>query len=584
MAGPWERFRPPASGARLAGPWEKFAPPEKGAQSALGQVSVGQDIANTIPSALGRGVFTIPGAGGDIQELALRGYDWLRGAEQMTPEQMDERTFFPTSRKLARGYENATGTKFYEPKTGPGKVVGAALEAVPSAATMGPGVVKAAAKGGASLLDQLASNATKYGALPMAASETAGQATEGTPWESYARVGGAVAGLTGPSVAGRLITPMPMAPSRQAAVRTLEKEGVTNLTAGQKTGNRKLQYVESEVGGQKIDDMLESQREQFTTAALNRAGIQGTRATPETMRRAYQDMGAEFDRLATNNTAMADQQFTNDIVQVANDFAAIGPAQERVAALRRFMNDIGLVMSPSGEISGRAYKALRSRIERAARETSDPEFAIALRGVRDALDDAMERTMVAAGSPDVGAWQAVRKKYRDFLVVERAAAAPGAEEGLLTPAQLRAAESGVHGKREYVLGRGAFGDLARAGQTVMKPLPQSGTAPRLAARQIPTILGAIAGGTTTGGDVASTVAGAALGGAVPNIMGKLLLSRLGRKYLSNQAVTPPRVAGQGAAVTGLNVSRSANTPPSGIMRDRNGVPVLDSRGQYLILP
>jgi hypothetical protein len=449
---------------------------------------------------------------------------------------------------------------------------------------MSGGLLKAGAKGVGALSGQMAKNAAKYGALPMAASETAGQATEGTAMEPLARVGGAAAGLLMPSVLGRAITPLPSSAARQAAVKTLEKEGVKDLTAGQKTGSRKLQYMESELGGQRIDDMLEGQKEQFTTAALSRAGIQGTRATPQTMRRAYDEMGAEFDRLAAGNTATADQQFTSDVVQVANDFASIGPAQERVDAFRRFANDIGMVMSPSGEISGPAYKALRSRIERAARGTSDPEFATALRGLRDALDSAMERSMAAAGSPDVGAWQAVRKRYKDFLVLERAASAPGAEQGLISPAQLRAAESAIAGKRDYVLGRGNFGDLARAGETTMKPLPQSGTAPRNAARGIGTMLGTIAGGQVGGGDWMSMMAGGAAGTMVPDMLGKLLLSRLGRTYLSNQAVKAPSISPVGTAVTGLNISRSANAPPSGIMRDRNGVPVLDSRGQYILLP
>ena len=575
MAGPWEQFQ--KQSVSSTGPWEKFAPAGKGDKSALGQVSIAEDIAYTAPSALGRGALGIPGFAGDVQEMALRGYDWLRGAEQMTPEQMDGRTVFPTTRKLSQMYEEGTGTKFYEPKTGAGKVVGAALEAAPSAATMSGGLLKAGAKGVGALTEKMASNATKYGAVPMAASETAGQMTEGSAMEPVARVGGAVAGLTAPTVAGRLITPLPMSASRQAAVKTLEKSGVRDLTAGQKTGNRKLQYAESELGGQRIDDMLEGQQEQFTTAILNRAGISGSRATPDAMRRAYDDIGSEFDRLAGSNTAKADPQFTQDVVQVANDFAAIGPAKERIEAFRRFANDIGMVMSPAGEISGKAYKALRSRIERAARETSDPEFAIALRGLRNALDDNMERSMAAAGSPDVGAWRDVRQRYRDFLVVERAASAPGAEQGLITPAQLRAAESGVRGKRDYVLGRGNFGDLARAGQTVMKPLPQSGTAPRQAVRGIGTTLGAIAGGQAGGGDAYAMMAGGFAGAAVPDMLGKLLLSRLGRNYLSNQAITPPRVSPVGAAVTGVETSRS-------LMRDRNGVPMLDSRGQYIVLP
>jgi len=549
----------------------------EGTKSTLGQISTVADIGYTVPSALGQGAIAIAGAGGDISELALRGYDWLRGAEQMTPDQMEQRTLLPTTRQLTRGYEDVTGTQFYEPKGTAAKLVGAGLKAAPSAATMSGGLRTAAAAGVGALTRTAGTNAVKYGVLPAAAGEAAGQITEGGAMEPYARLAGTAAGLAAPSIAGRMVTPLPMPASRQAAVRNLEQQGVRDLTAGQRTGSRKLQYAESELGGPRIDNMMEGQQEQFTTSILSRARIPGTRATPETMQRAYTDMGSEFDRLAAANTARADPQFTQDIVQAANGFAALGPSQERINAFRRFTNDIGMVMSPNGDIAGPAYQALRSRIERAARSSSDPEFASALRDIRNALDDSMERSMVAAGSPDVGAWRDVRQRYKDFLVVEHAAKSAGAEQGLISPAMLRNAETAVGGTRNYVLGRGNFGDLARDGQTVMKPLPQSGTAPRQAVRGIGTTLGAIAGGSLGSGDIYSMMAGGMAGTMVPDLLGRLLLSRLGRSYLGNQLVNTPRISGQGAAVAGLGAARS-------ITGDKSGGPMIDSRGQYVILP
>src|SRR5690606_5365292 len=107
---------------------------------------------------------------------------------------------------------------------------------------------------------------------------------------------------------------------------------------------------------------------------------------------------------------------------------------------------------------------LRSRLGRSLRRATDPELSGAIRGIQGALDDAMERSMVAAGSPDVGAWQQVRSDYRNYLALVDAAGGAGenAAMGLISPAALRQAVS-RQGKGAYVRGQGDFAELARAG-------------------------------------------------------------------------------------------------------------------------
>jgi hypothetical protein len=71
----------------------------------------------------------------------------------------------------------------------------------------------------------------------------------------------------------------------------------------------------------------------------------------------------------------------------------------------------------------------------------------------------------------------------------------------------------------------------------MKPLPQSGTAPRAYMTSLPASIGAMIAGAATGSPLVT------LGGAVsalgPPIGGRLLMSRPVQRYLGNRALPPP---------------------------------------------
>jgi hypothetical protein len=107
----------------------------------------------------------------------------------------------------------------------------------------------------------------------------------------------------------------------------------------------------------------------------------------------------------------------------------------------------------------------------------------------------------------------------------------------------------------------------------MTPLPQSGTAPRMAARGTPLGLGlggagGVAGWQMTGdpmAGIAGALAGQAVGRAIPAGVSRALLSPAGRAYLSNQVLgldrfsEIPRSAGLTAAL--MNASMPARLPP-----------------------
>lgn len=360
---------------------------------------------------------------------------------------------------------------------------------------------------------------------------------------------GTVAGASG--AARRAITPFEASPHRIAAADALMREGV-DLTAGQRTGSQGLRYAESELGG--MADMTDLQAEQFTSAALSRAGVSGNRATPEVMSEAYENLGNQFDDLAARNTITGDQQLVQDLGDTWSEYTSLVNESERAPIIESTIRDVAnAIQQNNGTITGEAYKSLRSRLGRALKGSKDPELKFSIRSVQDALDGAMERSMQAAGSPDLGAWQQVRSDYANFKILEDAAAGAGeaAAMGIISPARLRSAIARQN-KGAYVRGQGDFAELARSGVATMNPLPQSGTAPRTAVRNmfmgLPTIAGAGLGGAS--GDVMTALMGAGVGAAVPSVVGRAIASGPGQRYLGNQLLTGVNSGATGAGVAG----------------------------------
>jgi hypothetical protein len=528
----WDAF-PTAAQApaapQAASAWDAFP--------AAPMPSVGADIAKGGGIGLAQGVIGLAGLPGDTRALAMLGASKALAALGMPQEHIDYANkvlsesapgggplFGPTSSDIQSKIENVTGP-FYQPQTVPGQYARTAGQFIP-----------AAIGGEEALIPRL----IKQALVPAAVSETAGQATKGTSAEPYARIGGAILGGVGaaavPNIARRIVTPLPATPARQAAVQTLAAEGVP-VTAGQVTGSPALRYLESSLGdapfaGGQATRAAEQQAEAFTAATLRRAGENATRATPQVVDQAFTRIGNEFDRLAANNTMQVDRRLGNDLRTAELEYNRLTPPNARAPVVNEMINDIqNIAAQNGGALPGAQYQAFRSRLDRAARATrADPQLSGALFDVRNSLDDAMQRSI---RPQDRGAWQEVRRQYRNMLVIEKAVTGAGENtaQGLISPAALRNATVGQN-RRSYARGQGDFADLAHAGESLLKPLPQSGTAPRAFAAAIPAIVGAgIAGGP-------GAAIGAGTSVVAPGLAGRVLMSRPVQAYLANQALPP----------------------------------------------
>jgi hypothetical protein len=521
----------------------------KAASPSAGDYAV--DVAKSGGVGVAQGTIGLAGLPGDLQNIVKAIGDKIPGAQDFknwisqfeTPqsrkyaEKYGNRgdiggAAFPSSRDIQGAVEGATG-EFYKPQTTPGKFANTVGQFVPSAALMGGGAYGMAANS----------------LVPGIASEAAGQAAQkyAPQYETAARIGGAIAAPLALAGARRAITPFPTSPERTAAVNTLRNEGVTDITAGQATGRKGLQYLEAERGSGNA--MAERAGEQFTGAALRRVGENANRATPEVIDRAFQRIGGEFDSLAARNTAQLDAQLANDIGAAARQYTGNVAPPNRAPAFGNYIDEIlNHARQNNGIMPGEVYQSLRSRMEKTARSLgANPDAQSAVRSLREALDGAMERTL-PANSPDLAAWQNARNQYRNLLVLERATTGAGenAASGLISPAKLRQDTIAVQGRRNYARGQGDYADLARAGVQIMTPLPNSGTAGRSFAQNMGTGVSSVAGalvgsgaGSAAGAPGLGAGLGAAAGYALPAAVGHAATSRAGRAYLGNQFLPPP---------------------------------------------
>ncbi len=375
------------------------------------------------------------------------------------------------------------------------------------------------------------------------------------PDNPYAEMAGQVLGGLTTAGAGKLlakgITPFGVAPERQAAVDALEAQGVNALTAGQKTGSPTLKQLEANVGGNRLMGMVDEQKDQFTAAALKSAGIDAKRATPEVIDQAFNRVGSEFDDLAARNTLKADQGLAKDLGDVWSEYTAIVNPNARAPIVEATIRDIAdAIKANGGTLTGEAYQAMRSRLDKAARAArNDPQLSDALSGLRGSLDGAMERSI----SPeDLAAWKQARTEYRNLLTIERAVTGAGEDAalGIISPVRLKQAAVAQGGKRGYARGSNELGNTARNALIAMGDMPAAANGATFMGLSPSRILGAV-GGAITGGPIGAAT-GAGLGyladKALPIVQGNALMSGPVQKYLANSLMTNnPRLFPMGIA-------------------------------------
>jgi len=504
--------------------------------------SASRDMARGLGKGVVEGVAGIVGIPGDAARflgakvafpLANKVRGWMGKESIPAPEAAPE--WLPAPMRGSQAVQssieqNVTGP-LEDPQTVPGQYARTVGQFLPGALMTPGGMV---------------GNAIKYGVIPGLASEAAGQLTKGTKAEPYARMVGGVGGAMLSDIGKRLITPNPISPERQKMVDTLASEGI-EMTAGQKTGSKPLKYMESAAsqvpgGGGRMANVQTRQAEQYTQAILKRMGVDAPRATPEIIDAALTKIGGEFDRLAANNTLRADKKFAREFLSAADDYGLLVAPTNQAPIVEKYAKDIVGFIQSGGVIDGPAYQQLRSTMGQqatSAYKSGNSALGEVLFKMQSALDDAMARSAPAA---DREAWNTARRQYSVWKTIMPAvtAAGEGAAEGLLSPSAVRNAVKGKNATA-YARGKGDLAEVARAGEAVLKPLPDSGTAGRAGAMSTLAALGG-AGGYLAGGlpGTGAGVMAATVAEPVLKALGaRAIQSAMGQKYLGNQLFATP---------------------------------------------
>lgn len=421
------------------------------------------------------------------------------------------------------------GGSEYRGKTTAGKYAGTVGEFLPSAATLG----------GMSL-----GNLVRFGAVPGVFSEAAGQATEGTAYEGAARVAAAVAGSMLPNMlakgATKLASPYGGAdPERLKLAAVLDDFGVP-ISAGQRVGNEALRRKEGLTGaGQNLSDV---QREAFTKAALKTAGTDATRATPEVLAEMSSRIGAVFDDVTRGLDVVPDANGLTALSGAVNTYKSLAPTGSQAPLISNILKETTKFYRGGNPVPAATVNTWRSGLSKLT-ASADAATREAAQMALEAVDDMLTGAMTAAGKPEnVARLATARGEWRNFLAIQKAAsgAGEGAAAGLLSPSALRNAVV-QQGSAAFAQGRrGDLGRLARAGEGVMKQLPDSGTPAGMFARvpsgTVPGGLGALIGGSL--GGTSGAVAGAVLGSMAPGVAGAIRMSGPVQNYLANQLMNP----------------------------------------------
>lgn len=493
------------------------------------------DVAGAGAAGLGRGVMGIVGLPGTLNDLTQSGVSAGLGAAGLDPG-ATPRSALSTAAMQQAASGLTGGLSDHKGDSRAAKFAGTVGEFLPGAALFG----------GAG-----AGNLIRYGAIPGAASEAAGQMTEGTAVEPYARVAAALlaAPLANAAEKGirRAISPYGGADAgRLDLAKVLDDHGIP-VTAGQRVGSEGLRRKEGLTeAGRRMND---AQKEALTAAAMKTAGSDSSRATPEALLETAERIGRNFDDAVVGLTIRPSANDIADISAAADVYRSMAPSGSRAPLIDSIAE--AMVVGQKGGIPAKAAGAWRSKLSKLT-TSPDPATREAAVQALEAVDNSMSTALQAAGRvEDVAKLATAREQWRNFLAIQKAASGAGENTaiGILSPSALRGAVA-TQSRSAYAQGRrGDLGQLARAAEGVMKDLPTSGTAENLRALGIPTAGWMGAGGASGSllGGAPGAAIGAIAGSMAPQAMGAMRMSKPVQAYLANQLIgSGPAVLGRGA--------------------------------------
>jgi hypothetical protein len=387
--------------------------------------------------------------------------------------------------------------------------------------------------------------------------------------------GGAAAGAAGQGLfnaVGRVAQPVKTAlnAAETRAVQLLRTKGVS-LSVGQQTGSRAAQSVErtladNPASAQAMARQGERFKQSYTRAALRTVGESAESATPEVLGRAAKRIGNVFSdvsgRYQINLGEPAVAKALKDIEDEASRVLLGSPGMHGMPGTNQISAQLARIRDVAakngGKLPGETAQAVRSELQKLAKQPAVSEYAVELREI---LDDAL--LSATKGTEDFSRLQTARSQYRNLQAI--ADVADTTANAYVTPGALaQRLKNNKYTKNSMRFGRGdvELAKIARAGSTVVDRFPNSGTAARgMAQLGVPAAMGGL--GYMATGDVgtAAKIAGATW--AIPKAGGAFMTNPAVQNYLSSGVAQPlvrnalgfPGQAGLGSMVPAYLLSQ-----------------------------
>lgn len=335
-------------------------------------------------------------------------------------------------------------------------------EARPVATAVGGAVPALAIPAGGATTAAFVGRSALAGAMPGLLSY--GDARERLTAGAVGGAGGAVGGALGLGAA-RLLKPAGAAGGlSDEAISAAERVGM-KLTAGQRTQNPAMQNFENYLARSPGSSGAMAKITDGNQRAINRAaakaiGQNGDELTEGTFKAAKDAIGAEFGRLQEVTAPKLGNEFMEALTKIDADNVARGPFK---SAKIDGLIDKGLDLAAKGDLSGKAYKEIRTQLSneaQAAFQGGDATLGQALKSVRKALDDAAKASLSKA---DQEAWDITRAQWMAYKQLTRSNVA---EAGNVSAARLA---SGLRrGSDNFRTGQmnGPLADIGRVGEAL----------------------------------------------------------------------------------------------------------------------
>lgn len=289
-----------------------------------------------------------------------------------------------------------------------------------------------------------------------------------------AGIGGMLGGAAARGIS-RIIKPVNTDASvSDDAIEAAKRLGV-KLTAGQKTQNPQLISFESYLArspgySSQMQQVLNDQQKALNRAAAKSIGENADELGEAVFSRANEKIGNEFERLQKVTNPKLDSNFIEVLSRLDAENAARGPYRD--LKIDKHI-DKALKLAVDDNLSGTAYKEIRTKLTDAAErafKNDDATLGRAIKDIRRALDEAARSSL---SDDDRKAWDIARKQWYSYKTLTRSNLA---EAGNVSPARVASVVRRDSDALRTGAAKGEIADIARFGEAFKTMQnPNSGT-------------------------------------------------------------------------------------------------------------